>query len=362
MRILRWAGRIWTGFLVVAVALAGVLLAVRAVLPIFAAPPALRSAVPANGAADVSTRAPIQLQFDQAMNTPSVEAALAISPPLAWKSAWDASRTTLTISPTELLHPDTDYQIALSRAALNQHFRALPAPLELHFRTAKAPAVIAALPANGAADVPLDSPISLSFSREIVRSDAIQQPGALPALRFDPPLAGQATWLDTTTVLFRPSAPLQAGTRYRATLESSLADINGGQLGSAYSWEFSTAAPRVLALDPIDGARLVPPDATLVITLSQPLELDVLRATLIFSPTISGAFAATTLPDGRQRVTFTPDAPLRDTWYGLFATWGQSPAPSLYATDFVTDGQIPVADGGVLPQYMPPFVGAAAAP
>ncbi|MBK9071082.1 MAG: hypothetical protein IPL79_08795 [Myxococcales bacterium] len=55
-----------------------------------------------------------------------------------------------------------------------------------------------------------------------------------------------------------------------------------------------------------------------------------------------------------------PDAPLRDTWYGLFATWGQSPAPSVFATDFVTDGQIPVADGGVLPQYMPPFVGSAA--
>jgi hypothetical protein len=311
VRILRWAGRIWTGLLVVTVALAGVLLALRAVMPIFAAPPALRAAMPAEGAADVSTRAPIQLQFDQSMNARSVEAALSISPPLAWKSVWDASRTTLTISPTELLRPATDYQIALGRAALNRRFRALPEPLELHFRTAQAPAVSAALPANGAADVPLDSPISLSFSREIVQPDAVQQPGALPALRFEPPLAGQATWLDTTTVLFRPSAPLQAGTRYRATLESSLADINGGQLGSAYSWEFSTAAPRVLALEPADGARLVPPDATLAITLSQPLELGALRATLLFSPTISGAFATTTLADGRQRVTFTPSTPLR---------------------------------------------------
>ncbi|KPV52516.1 hypothetical protein SE17_15020, partial [Kouleothrix aurantiaca] len=109
MRILRWAGRIWTGLLVVTVALAGVLLALRAVMPIFAAPPALRAAMPAEGAADVSTRAPIQLQFDQSMNARSVEAALSISPPLAWKSVWDASRTTLTISPTELLRPATDY-------------------------------------------------------------------------------------------------------------------------------------------------------------------------------------------------------------------------------------------------------------
>ena len=80
------------------------------------------------------------------MNAPSVEAALAISPPLAWKSTWDASRTTLTISPTEPLRPATDYQITLSRDALNQRFRALPEPLELRFRTAQAPAVVAAPP------------------------------------------------------------------------------------------------------------------------------------------------------------------------------------------------------------------------
>lgn len=50
-----------------------------------------------------------------------------------------------------------------------------------------------------------------------------------------------------------------------------------------------------------------------------------------------------------------PDSPLRASWYALFATWSQSPAPHVFATDFVTDGQIP-ANGGAIPAYLPPFV------
>lgn len=316
MRLLRWAGRFWTGVLVVAVALAGLLLATRLMLPLFGTTPALRAAQPNNNASAVAVRAPLTLHFDQAMNTRSVEAALHISPTLQWANTWDAAHTTITLSPTTALQPDTEYLLTLGASAQSQRFRAVGQALSIRFRTAPAPVVVAALPLDGATDVPLDSPISIAFSRAIVPATALQQPAAFPALHFEPPLAGQATWLDSSTVLFRPATRLQPGMRYQATLDAALTDVNGGQLGTPYSWTFSTTAPRLLEVSPGNNDRLVLPRSTLVLTFSQPLALDALRATLAISPTIAGTLEATTLLDGRQRVLFTPDTPLRpDTTY-----------------------------------------------
>lgn len=311
MRILRWAGRVWTAVLVVTVALAGVALGLRLALPLFDAPPQLRQAQPPDGSAGVAARTRLTLSFDRPMNPRSVERALQIVPPIPWVARWAGDRATLTISPTEALLPDTDYRLLLASTALSRQFRPLAQPIELRFHTAQAPAVVAVLPPEASAAVALDSPISIVFSRTIVPTDALLLPRALPELRFDPPLAGAATWLDQSTVLFRPSAPLRPATRYHATLAATLSDTSGGQLRSPYAWSFQTAAPSVLAVSPADGERLVAPGATLAITLSQAIALDSLRATLTFSPTIAGELRAEPLADGRQRITLSPAAALR---------------------------------------------------
>ena len=327
MRILRWAGRLWTAVLVVCVVLAAMLLGARALLPLTGSAPSLRAVAPPDGAANVALRAPLALTFDTPMNPPSVVAALQISPTLRWEPGWDAAGTTLTISPTEALSPDAEYQLVVGEGALSWRFHPLGQPIRLRFRTAQAPAVVAALPPDGAADVPLDSPIGITFSRTIVPPAALREPRALPELRFDPPIAGRATWIDQATVLFRPDAPLLPGTRYRATLDAGLADVSGGQLGREYSWSFSTPAPRVLGLQPADGARLVPPQATIALTISQPLALDALRATLVFSPAISGPLVAASLPGGQQLVTLTPSDQLRPgTTYTATLQAGAAPA------------------------------------
>jgi len=310
VRILRWAGRFWTGVLVVIVALAGLLIGLRLVLPIFDSPPALLNASPADGANSIAPRTRVTLHFDRPMNPRSVVRALQLSPPAAWAPIWSDDGATLTISPTEALQPETAYVLTLSEQALSRRFRALAAPIELHFRTAQAPEVVVALPADNAGDVALDSPMSIRFSRAIVPASALMQVTELPELQFDPPVAGSAVWLDSATVLFRPAKPLRAGTRYRATLAATLADANGGQLSKPFTWSFGTPAPQVLAIAPADRARLVAPRATLTLTVSQPLALESLRASLTFSPTISGQLAAADLPDGGQLITFQPDAEL----------------------------------------------------
>ncbi len=326
MRILRWAGRFWTGVLVVTVALAGLLIGLRLVLPIFDSPPTLHVASPADGAAGVAPRMRLTLRFDRPMNPRSVERALQITPPAAWAPIWSDDYTTLTISPTEALQPASAYTVTVSHQALSRRFRALATPIELHFRTAQAPEVVVALPADNAGDVALDSPISIRFSRTIVPARALMHSTELPELQFDPPLVGSAVWLDPATVLFRPAAPLRAGTRYSATLAATLADVNGGQLRKPFTWSFSTPPPQVLAIAPADRARLVAPRATLALTVSQPLALESLRASLTFSPTIAGQLAAVDLPGGEQLITYRPDAELQpETTYTATLQAGVAP-------------------------------------
>ncbi len=308
MRILRWACRVWTGVLLATVLGSALLLALRLLLPLFSPPPGLRSSLPADGAAEVSPRAPLELRFDTPMNPRSVERALELTPPAPLLFRWSPDRATLAISPTQGLLPDTSYRLRLGAGASSRLLRPLDLPLELTFRTAPAPDVAATLPADGARDIPPGSAISLRFSRPIVPPEAVGRPAELPALRFSPPLSGTLTWLDQATLLFRPDAPLLPGTRYRGTLDAALADLGGVTLGRPFGWSFSTPAPAVLAASPGNGAQGVAPQTPLVLRLSQPLDPELLQQSLTISPTVAGTAAVATLPDATQVLTFTPTA------------------------------------------------------
>jgi uncharacterized protein YfaS (alpha-2-macroglobulin family) len=336
VRVLRWAGRFWTGILIITVLLATLLLGLRLLLPFFAAAPTLLATTPADGDAGVAPRTRLTLRFDGPMNPRSVERAVLLRPATAWLPLWSDDRATLTISPTAPLQPDTGYTLTLDTSALSQRFRALEQPITLRFRTALAPAVVRVLPNDGAANVPLDAPISIRFSRMIVPADALMQPAALPELHFEPPLAGSVTWLDQATALFRPTAPLHPGTLYHATIDAALSDIAGIQLNRPFTWNFSTPAPAVLDSAPADGAAAVAPRATLAITLSQPLDRDSLRASLLITPSADGDLVLKDLPDGRQLALFAP-----------FAGW--LPATSYAVT--LRAGAVPA--GGNLPLLAP---------
>ena len=309
MRVLRLAGRLWTALLLVQALLFAALIGARLVLlPLVSDQPRLIAADPPDGASGVSPRSVLALQFSGPMNPPSVERALRLEPPFEAQLRWDAQRTTLTISPTTDLAPDTAYSLTVEPSALGRFFRPLSEAATTRFRTAPAPAVVAVFPADGAAEVPLSAPLSIRFSRPIVEPSALGRPSDLPELSFEPPLAGRVTWLDQRTALFRPSEPLQPGTRYRATLAPSLADLAGSRLGRPYSWSFSTPAPQVVSVSPAPGGQLRGPRAPLTLTLSQPLDLDAVRAGLSISPAAPGDVDSVLLPDGSQVITFTPAA------------------------------------------------------
>lgn len=307
MRFLRQINVIWTGVLLVVVLASLALPGARFfVLPLLSASPAVVLTSPSDGARDVAPRASLTIQFSAPMNPPSVERALRIEPATEVVYDWNADRTTLTITPTTALQTGTRYRITITEAALSRHFRPLTQPFTFTFETAPPAAVTALWPRDGSTAVPLDTPISVRFSRPIVSPDALARVTTLPALRSDPPLSGNATWLDPATLLFRPSEPLRPGVRYTFFLDPDLADQNGAPLGRTYSWSFTTLAPAVRDVSPPPNARQVGPYEPLRIAFSQPVDLQTLENALSITPPVSGALEAALLPDGTQVVTYTP--------------------------------------------------------
>lgn len=285
---------------------AGLLLLARFAMPSLGVEtPQPHLTTPPSGAVDVPPRSQIVLHFSTAMNPASVEQALLLDPPIPARLTWDQQRTTLTISPTTALQPDTQYTVSLNTGALSRYFRPLAAATSESFRTAPAPVVLTAFPVDTAHDVPTTSPISISFSRAIVPAAAIGQESQLPALHFDPPLDGTVTWLNQTTLLFRPSE-LAPGTRYQAMVDADLADVAGIPLGRPYSWSFSTPPATAGLVSPASTARTLSGKAPLVLQFSQPFDVGDLRAGLTISPTIAGVVSAATLPNATQVLTYTP--------------------------------------------------------
>ncbi len=307
MRFLRQIGVIWTGVLLV-MALASLALpgARLFLLPLLSAPPAVVVVSPPDGARDVAPRASITIQFSTPMNPPAVERALRIEPATDVVYGWDADRTTLTMTPTTALNAGARYRITITEAALSQYFRPLAQPFTFAFDTAPPAAITALWPRDGSIEVPLDTLVGVRFSRPLVSSDALARSEPLPALRSDPPLAGNVTWLDPTTLLFRPSEPLRPGVRYTFSLDSDLTDQSGAPLGRTYTWSFTTLAPIVREVSPPPNARQVGPYEPLRIVFSHPVDLQALESALSITPPASGSLEEARLPDGAQVVTYTP--------------------------------------------------------
>ncbi|ABQ89505.1 Ig-like domain-containing alpha-2-macroglobulin family protein [Roseiflexus sp. RS-1] len=309
MRFLRQVGLIWTAALLVVVLASLALPGARfLLLPWLSDSPVVVAVSPPDGARDVSPRTALIIQFNTPMNPPGVERALRIEPESDVVYAWDDSRTTLTVTPTKTLQAGMRYRVSIDETALSRFFRPLEEPFVFTFETAPPPAVTSLWPRDGSVEVPVDTLISVRFSRSIVPPDRLAVPELSPAFRTDPPVSGSVVWIDPATLLFRPDQPLRPGVRYTCSLSPDLTDQSGTPLGRAYSWSFTTLAPTVLSVSPPPNARQVALREPLRIVFSQPVDRQALEAALSVTPPMPGALEDAVLPDGTQVVTYTPTA------------------------------------------------------
>lgn len=149
-----------------------------------------------------------------------------------------------------------------------------------------APTVTSTLPANGATGVPLNLPISATFSQAM-------DPATLSATTFTVKqgttnVSGAVTVNGAAhSATFTPASPLGLNLLYTATITTGAKDSGGLALAANYSWSFTAAAsagpPTVISTNPLDLATNICVPARVDATfdkLMDPLTINLTNFTL----------------------------------------------------------------------------------
>jgi hypothetical protein len=146
------------------------------------------------------------------------------------------------------------------------------------------PVVLSTDPANLATGVPLDKIITATFNEPMnpltITPESFSLQGGSKGLSS---LEGELTYDGTSsTMSFKPSSKLTAGTTYTATIAATVKDLTGNALQVNYVWTFSTGAtisPTVISTDPANNATAVFLNKTITATFNQAMDPLTLTAT-----------------------------------------------------------------------------------
>jgi uncharacterized protein YfaS (alpha-2-macroglobulin family) len=233
----------------------------------------------------------IELTFDRDMDRPATAAAWSFSGPdgqdVPGRVSWPDART-LRFTPGGRLSPESRYLGVLETSAVDASGQPLADEIRLDFRTASAFVVGSVLPADGAADVEVDTSITVAFNRPVVPLVIVEEQDRLPQpLQFSPQVAGRGEWVNSSMYVFQPDEALSSGAAYTVRVEAGLADVSGSPLDADHVWSFSTRPVSGWAFGPeTDRAYL---DQTLSVSFAQPMDQESVAAALTVEDRETGA-------------------------------------------------------------------------
>jgi hypothetical protein len=254
----------------------------------------------------------IEVIFSESVQTASAEGAVEILPATPAASSW--SGTTLTITPDEPLELDTEYRVTIATGILDLAGNEMsddPEPFE--FTTVGPPALAAVDPPDGAVDVELSAPITLTFTT-LMDTASVEE-----ALTIEPAFAHDLAWSGRLLQII-PTEALEPGTDYRVTVDGRATDLAGVRLRqpAAVAWRTVPPGLEVEAIVPelgVDGIAVTSPIAVI---FDEPIDPESVTDDLVtVTPNVGGTVEVTPLPGdavdesgaGRALV-FRPSAPL----------------------------------------------------
>lgn len=145
--------------------------------------PTISATNPADASTDIPVVTNIQIEFSEAMNAASVEAAIAISPDVANQAfAW--AGTTLTITGDDMASL-VAYTVTVGTGATDVNDIALESEYSFAFTTVDPdapPTVVTTIPADAAVDVDADPDLVINFSKTMDSVSVSTAVSAVPAL------------------------------------------------------------------------------------------------------------------------------------------------------------------------------------
>ncbi|MGA7989474.1 MAG: Ig-like domain-containing protein [Candidatus Dormiibacterota bacterium] len=242
----------------------------------FASPPQIIQLTPSRGAVGVAADAPITVEFDRAVSTGSVVGRFSVNKPIPGcdlaaafsagplapcRIVWLDGDTEFTLlHPRAILAPNTSYRFTLAGGISDPSGVVNSVDHQWTITTGQAPVIRSIEPANGAIDVPVDTPIAVSFSTSMAvatTEDAIQLSPPVPGTRV------VRNRSDTSRFVVLPGTTLESGVTYRLSIAATAADSHHQPLVAGQSVTFTTRGlsrgPHavVLARAPDEGATTV---------------------------------------------------------------------------------------------------------
>ncbi len=165
------------------------------------------------------------------------------------------------------------YDVALALPSSELPVGAEPVDMSFRFTTDGKLQVSSVFPEDGTQEVALDAGIMVQFNRSVAPLTVIDERGPQGIIEFDPPVAGEGRWLNTSLYTFTPAAAGWApAARYTATVKAGLANQLGAELEKDYVFSFTTVSPKVLIFFPLDNTKFVGPEEEIKVGFNQPVD------------------------------------------------------------------------------------------
>jgi len=175
------------------------------------------------------------------------------------------------------------------------------------------PSVSATSPPGGAANVPVNTLLTATFSEAM-------EPASVNAASFTlktsggEPVGGTVVYDSRNRIgKFIPAAPLAYDTAYDATLNTGIRDLAGGNpLPQDYGWHFSTGpnpdvtAPEVVSTSPVDGSYCVPVTSPLQVDFSEEMDPESINTATLLVTGPDNLPVAGTVAYAAKTATFSP--------------------------------------------------------
>ena len=276
--------------------------------PITARPPTVYEPVAVTGfttaiTVDREPDSPIVMQFSAPMDRLDVEARLAVEPPAAVRTTWDAEATRLTIEAVDGWALGTYYTLTIPAGARDQAGGSLAAPVRAAFL------VRGLTGARITASRSLDGLARLGTAFVVTFDRPVDLAAAAGAFSVEPAVSGSFSPASGVgmQLTFMPAAPLAPAAGYLVSLGGGLVDAAGRAVATPEPVLIRTVPhPQVRSTSPAAKSTGVATTTAISVRFSRPM--DASTTIPAFSVVIAGApvAGATALFDGGSLLTFKP--------------------------------------------------------
>jgi hypothetical protein len=294
--------------------------------------PIVISTTPANNATGRSINTSISADFNEPMESASINASTftLTQGTTAISGVVTYTGVTATFKPSANLSLNTTYTVKIAAGVKDPAGNAMIRDYVWSFTTGSSyditpPVVIATDPANMATGVTLNKKIAATFSEAM---NPLTVNNTTFVLKQGATLVQGTVGYSGNTAVFSPSAHLASNTIYTATITTGTQDVEGNAVVSDYVWSFTTGTiaevtlPVIISTDPLNGATGVATNKIVTATFSEQMNpLTINNITFVLKQGSTSVLGSVTYSGLTAR--FSPSLPLAsNTIYTATITTG----------------------------------------